>query len=113
MRVTLRSARAATLLPAALLTATVLTASATAALAGGSAPQRACAGAIATAGDSTLVLGHFRGGRAIRVAGGPALVDWRDDYTCFTSMRACKAWQRDLRVAYRHVEGDRTCMPLR
>lgn len=88
------------------------------AMAGGSAPQRACAGVAPMAGESVLVLGHFRGGRVVPVAGAPmrvaaGAVDWRDDYACFTSMRACKVWQRDLRVAYRHVEGDRTCMPLR
>jgi hypothetical protein len=91
----------------------VLVASSSLATAGGSAPQRACASIAPTAGESVLVLGHFRGGRVVRVAGAPVGLDWRDDYTCFTSMRACKAWQRDLRVAYRHVEGDRTCMPLR
>jgi hypothetical protein len=65
----------------------------TLALAGGSAPQAACAGVAQAYPTSDL--------------------DWRDDHTCFTSARACRAWQRDMRIAYRQVEGDRTCLPLR
>ncbi|MDB5649183.1 MAG: hypothetical protein JWL62_703 [Hyphomicrobiales bacterium] len=85
----------------------------TLALAGGSAPQRACAGAAQAYPTSDLVLGHFAGGRYIRLSGGPVILDWRDDHTCFTSARACRAWQRDMRIAFRQVEGDRTCLPLR
>lgn len=85
----------------------------TLALAGGSAPQAACAGVAQAYPTSDLVLGHFAGGRFVRTAWGVSVLDWRDDHTCFTSARACRAWQRDMRIAYRQVEGDRTCLPLR
>ena len=79
----------------------------------GSAPQRACAGLAATPGPTPLILGHFTGGRFLRAPGVTPALDWRDEYTCFTSARACHRWQRDMLIAYRNVEGWRTCMPLR
>lgn len=77
----------------------------------GSAPAAACAGA----GDLTseLVLGHFRGGKIFRVEGNVPMISWADEYSCFTSRRMCESWQRQMNVAYRNVEGDRTCLPLR
>lgn len=95
------------------LAAALVSLSPTLALAGGSAPARACAGLAPTAGTSVLVLGHFAGGRYVQTADGGRVLDWRDDHTCFTSARACNVWQRDMKVAYRHIEGDRTCLPLR
>ncbi len=78
----------------------------------GSEPARACATTGAALPVSDLVLGHFRGGRIVWDGGTPLIV-WRDDYTCFTAMKSCKAWQRDMNAVYGNVEGDRTCMPLR
>ncbi|HWG03992.1 MAG TPA: hypothetical protein VG271_03170 [Beijerinckiaceae bacterium] len=59
-----------------------------------------------------LWLGHFTGGRFVRDAAIRAL-DWRDQYSCFPSDRACQTWQRHLVRVYRRVQGYRTCMPLR
>jgi hypothetical protein len=85
----------------------------TVAEAGRSAPARACVATGQANPVSDLVLGHFRGGRVVVADYAPPTYLWADEYTCFTSMKACKAWQRDMNATYRDIEGDRTCMPLR
>lgn len=79
----------------------------------GSEPARACAGAGVALERSDLVLGHFRGGRIVRAPDGVPLIVWKDEYSCFSSRRACDGWQRQMNIAYRNVEGDRTCLPIR
>jgi len=79
----------------------------------GSAPAAACSFAGETLLTSDLVLGHFRGGRIVRAVDGVPLIIWEDQYTCFTSRRMCEVWQRKMNIAYRNVEGDRTCLPIR
>lgn len=76
----------------------------------GNRPAQACRPIADVPGTHGLWLGHFTGGRKL-----PAyrLVEWRDDYACFTSAADCAAWWRDLRHAYRDVEGHGTCLPLR
>ena len=74
----------------------------------GNRPAAACRPMSHLPGE--LWLGHFTGGR--RVAGGFG-VDWRDEYGCFTSRAACRAWWSSLNRVYRHVEGYGTCMALR
>jgi hypothetical protein len=44
---------------------------------------------------------------------GVPMIAWRDEFQCFTSRRICDAWQRQMNVAYRNVEGYKTCLPLR
>jgi hypothetical protein len=79
-----------------------------------SRPADACAPLASDLTVPGLWLGHFTGGRLIR---GPddagRTLAWRDDYSCFTSARACALWQRDLRRKYSAQEGYRTCLPLR
>jgi hypothetical protein len=60
-----------------------------------------------------LWLGHFTGGRFVQVAGGPAALDWRDQYSCFPTRISCERWQRSNLRAYHKMQGYRTCMPLR
>jgi hypothetical protein len=79
----------------------------------GSEPAEACAVAGQALPVSDLVLGHFRGGRIVRAPDGVPFIIWKDQYTCFTSRRSCAVWQRHMNVAYRNVEGDRTCLPIR
>ena len=79
----------------------------------GSEPAAACAFAGASLRTSDLVLGHFRGGRIVWARDGVPLIVWADAYTCFTSRQMCEIWQRQMNVAYRNVEGDRTCLPIR
>lgn len=76
-------------------------------------PAGACGFAAESLPRSDLVLGHFRGGRIIWTADRVPLIVWRDEYNCFTSRRVCEQWQRKMQAAYRNVEGDRTCLPLR
>lgn len=76
----------------------------------GSAPAQACKGAPQV---GEAVLGHFRGGRVVLVENEAPYLVWQDNYTCFSSMRSCQRWQRDMQAVYRNVEGDRTCLPLR
>lgn len=59
-----------------------------------------------------LILGHFRGGQIIHAADGVPLLVWHEDYACFTSRAQCEHWQKK-QLANRHVEGDRTCLPIR
>jgi hypothetical protein len=79
----------------------------------GSEPAAACAIAGASLPVSDLVLGHFRGGRIVRAHDGVPQIIWASEYSCFTSRRSCEVWQRQMNAAYRHVEGDRTCLPIR
>jgi hypothetical protein len=79
----------------------------------GSEPAAACAFAGASLPTSDLVLGHFRGGRIVWAADGVPLIIWKSEYTCFTSRHMCEVWQRQINAAYRNVEGDRTCLPIR
>jgi hypothetical protein len=79
----------------------------------GSEPAAACAFAGQVERTSDLVLGHFRGGKIIRAADGVPLIVWKDEYSCFTSRRVCEAWKRRMDIAYRNVDGDRTCLPIR
>ncbi|MDB5545688.1 MAG: hypothetical protein JWO64_2837 [Hyphomicrobiales bacterium] len=79
----------------------------------GSEPAAACAIAGASLPVSDLVLGHFRGGKIVRAADGVPLIIWASEYSCFTSRRSCEVWQRQMNAAYRNVEGDRTCLPIR
>lgn len=58
-------------------------------------------------------LGHFTGGRFDPHPGAGAVLDWQDRYVCFPSLRACHVWQREMRTAFRQVEGYRTCLPIR
>ncbi|MDB5644101.1 MAG: hypothetical protein JWN07_3418 [Hyphomicrobiales bacterium] len=79
----------------------------------GSEPAAACAAVGQSERDSDLVLGHFRGGRIVRTAEGVPLIVWKDEYSCFTSRRMCESWQRTMNIAWRNVEGDKTCLPIR
>ena len=79
----------------------------------GSEPAAACALPGRVLQTSDLVLGHFRGGKIVRAPDGVPLIVWASEYSCFPSRRACETWQRKMNIAYRNVEGDRTCMPLR
>lgn len=76
----------------------------------GNRPAEACRPIADAPGTHGLWLGHFTGGRKI-----PAyrVVEWRDDYACFTSAIDCATWWRSLRRAYHDVEGHGTCLPLR
>ncbi|HEY8580523.1 MAG TPA: hypothetical protein VIL72_11590 [Beijerinckiaceae bacterium] len=74
----------------------------------GSRPAEACRPLASVPGPHGLWLGHFTGGRRI----GPG-VEWRDDYACFTTSGACRAWWASLRREYRDVQGHGTCMALR
>jgi hypothetical protein len=62
---------------------------------------------------SGLWLGHFTGGRLVSAPEGGQFLDWRDDYSCFPTARACARWQRSLTRAYHSQEGYQTCLPLR
>ena len=73
-------------------------------------PAQACRPMADMAGSHELWLGHFTGGRKIPQY---RVVEWRDDYACFTSAAECAAWRRDLLRAYGDVEGHGTCLPLR
>lgn len=79
----------------------------------GSAPAAACAFAGEALPTSDLVLGHFRGGRIVWAVDGAPMIVWRDEYACFTTRQKCESWQRRMLVAWRNVEGDRTCLPIR
>jgi hypothetical protein len=72
-----------------------------------------CAPVANAVGQFPVWLGHFTGGRFDGEPGFAATLNWQDRYVCFPSLRACKIWQRDMRVAYRQVEGYRTCVPIR
>lgn len=76
----------------------------------GNRPAQACRPIANIPGTHGLWLGHFTGGRKIPEY---RVVEWRDDYACFTSAADCTAWRRYLRRAYRDVEGHGTCLPLR
>jgi hypothetical protein len=76
-------------------------------------PRGACAGAASAEPTARLVLGHFSGGRIFRMPDGVPMIAWRDEFQCFTSRRICDAWQSQMNVAYRNVEGYKTCLPLR
>jgi len=78
----------------------------------GSRPAQACKPLAGLPGPHGLWLGHFTGGR---IGAGPfgEIVEWRDDYACFTSAADCAAWRRGLRAVYRDVEGWGTCLALR
>jgi hypothetical protein len=78
-----------------------------------SRPAEACAPMAADLSLPGLWLGHFSGGRLVRQLDQPAVLAWRDVYSCFDTARACAAWQRGLRREYRDQEGYRTCLPLR
>ena len=73
----------------------------------GNLPASACRSMAHLPGE--LWLGHFTGGRQLT----PHLIDWRDDYACFTSAAACRAWRNSLGRVYRHVDGWGTCLALR
>jgi hypothetical protein len=79
----------------------------------GSEPAAACAVAGASLPVSDLVLGHFRGGKIVRAVDGVPLIIWASEYGCFPSRHSCEVWQRQMNAAYRNVEGDRTCLPIR
>ena len=81
------------------------------ALAGNSGP-RACASMAHRMDVPGLWLGHFSGGRLIH-ANRQKLVDWRNDYGCFTSAAACHRWRAQMRREWRHVNGHGTCIALR
>lgn len=62
----------------------------------------------------SLWLGHFSGGAVRRVAlNGSDIIIWQDQHVCFTSRQDCALWQRQMRKVYRHVEGWRSCLPIR
>ncbi len=79
----------------------------------GSEPAAVCASTGASLPTSDLVLGHFRGGRIVWATDGVPLLVWKEEYACFSSRRMCEVWQRQMNVAYRNVEGDLTCLPIR
>jgi hypothetical protein len=79
----------------------------------GSRPSRACAPYASDMSVPGLWLGHFSGGRLDWAPGRGRFVDWRDDYSCFTTAAACAAWQRSRLREFGAVEGYRTCLPLR
>ena len=58
-------------------------------------------------------LGHFSGGSSLADGRGLAQLDWRDDYVCFASRKACRSWRAQMRKSYARVEGWGTCLPIR
>jgi hypothetical protein len=61
----------------------------------------------------TIWLGHFTGGYVAPgglEAGG---VVWQDAYACFDSRKACHAWQRGQKAAFRGLDGYRACVIIR
>ena len=62
---------------------------------------------------TSIWLGHFTGGNVGPYGPVPGGVDWRNDYACFTSRKACRDWQRGLLAVYRDLEGYRTCLVIR
>lgn len=60
-----------------------------------------------------LWLGHFSGGRAAWLASGDRSVDWRSEYQCFFSARACQTWRAGLKRHYARYDGWGSCLPLR
>lgn len=60
-----------------------------------------------------LWLGHFGGGRWAAHPNGDRRVDWRSEYRCFHSARACHAWRADMRRAYGRFSGHGACIALR
>ena len=58
-------------------------------------------------------LGHFAGGRFARDEAGIKVLDWQDRHVCFETRADCERWQKSMRVAYRRIEGYRTCLPIR
>ncbi len=73
----------------------------------GNLPAAACRPMAHLPGE--LWLGHFTGGRKMT----PHLIDWRDDYACFTSAAECRAWRNSMSRVYRDVEGWGICLALR
>lgn len=59
-----------------------------------------------------LWLGHFTGGRIIH-ANRQKTVNWRNEYRCFTSARACHSWRAGMRRHWGHVNALGTCLALR
>jgi hypothetical protein len=72
-----------------------------------------CAPVAGTVGEFPLWLGHFTGGRFDGEPGLGAALNWQNRYSCFPSLQACKVWQREMRTAFRQIEGYRTCLPIR
>jgi hypothetical protein len=72
-----------------------------------------CAPIAHAVGQFPAWLGHFTGGRFEGRPGFGAVMNWQDRYVCFPSQRACKMWQREMRVAFRQIEGYRTCLQIR
>ena len=58
-------------------------------------------------------LGHFAGGQLYHAMNGERSLDWQDRYFCFPSRASCQRWQREMRAAYRKVEGYRACLLIR
>lgn len=73
---------------------------------------RACAPLAHRLDVPGLWLGHFTGGRIIH-ANRQKTVNWRNEYRCFTSARACQAWRADMRRHWGHVNALGTCLALR
>lgn len=80
---------------------------------GGSAGPKACAPHADRFDVPGLWLGHFSGGRLAYHANGDRRVDWRSEYQCFFSARACYAWRASLRREYARFRGHGTCLALR
>lgn len=80
---------------------------------GGSSGPRACAPHSDRFDVPGLWLGHFSGGRLALHPNGDRRVDWRSEYQCFFSARACNAWRASLRREYARFRGHGTCLALR
>ena len=72
-----------------------------------------CASAAEVPASIPLWLGHFSGGRLEAQGVAAAGLAWASQHSCFTSRTSCQQWQRDMRAAYRQVEGYRTCLQIR
>jgi hypothetical protein len=72
-----------------------------------------CGSVAYSADPSGLWLGHFTGGRFDGQPGYGAALNWQDRYVCFPTRQDCAVWQREMRTAFRQVEGYRTCLPIR
>ena len=85
--------------------------------AGGVVYEGSCSGAPPV-GTSRLYMGHFTGGRYgarpsdPRIAT-PRLVQWADEYRCFSSQARCYSWQASMRRAYGRIQSNWTCLPIR
>lgn len=72
----------------------------------------ACAQMSARMDVPGLWVGHFTGGNVHRHRN-QLQVEWRNEYRCFTSARACSQWRAGMGRVWRDVRGHGTCIALR